>query len=175
MSLRKMTPRLRKFALTTHVSVLVGWLGAVAAYLALAVTGTATRDSSVASGAYRSMEVIGWMIIVPCSLAALLTGLVQSLGTEWGLFRHYWIVAKLSLCGSHGDPAAAHSLGESYGSHRDGYRPRGWRLQRASHATRSSRRGRPLGAARHHCALRVQALGRIGSAAETRAGRVTAI
>ena len=97
MSLRKMTPRLRKFALTTHVSVLVGWLGAVAAYLALAVTGIATRDSSVASAAYRSMEVIGWMIIVPCSLAALLTGLVQSLGTEWGLFRHYWIVAKLSL------------------------------------------------------------------------------
>lgn len=36
-------------------------------------------------------------IIVPLSLAALVTGLLQSLGTEWGLFRHYWIVAKFVL------------------------------------------------------------------------------
>jgi hypothetical protein len=97
MPIKKMTPRIRQFALTAHVSVSVGWLGAVAAYLALAITGVATRDSGMASAAYRSMEVIGWMIIVPCSLAALMSGLVQSLGTEWGLTRHYWIVAKLSL------------------------------------------------------------------------------
>jgi hypothetical protein len=97
MPVRKMTARLRKFALTTHVSVSVGWLGSVAAYLALAITGLTTRDSGMANAVYRSMEVIGWVIIVPCSLAALLSGLVQSLGTEWGLFRYYWIVAKLSL------------------------------------------------------------------------------
>jgi len=36
-------------------------------------------------------------VIVPLSFAALLTGLVQSLGTEWGLFRHYWIVWKFVL------------------------------------------------------------------------------
>jgi hypothetical protein len=26
-----------------------------------------------------------------------MTGLVQSLGTTWGLFRHYWVLAKLLL------------------------------------------------------------------------------
>jgi hypothetical protein len=31
------------------------------------------------------------------SLASLLTGLVQSLGTTWGLFRHYWVLAKLLI------------------------------------------------------------------------------
>ena len=36
-------------------------------------------------------------MIVPLSLAALLTGLVQSLGTHWGLFRHYWVLMKLLL------------------------------------------------------------------------------
>jgi len=92
-----MTSRLRKFALTVHVTLSVGWLGAVAAYLALAVVGLTTRDSERAGGAYRAMEVIGLGIIVPCSVAALLSGLVQSLGTEWGLFRYHWIVAKLSL------------------------------------------------------------------------------
>jgi hypothetical protein len=43
------------------------------------------------------MELIGWFVIVPLSLAALLTGLVQSLGTEWGLFRYYWVVVKFVL------------------------------------------------------------------------------
>jgi hypothetical protein len=92
-----MTSRLRKAALTVHITVSVGWLGAVAAYLALAAAGLTTRDGEVADSAYRAMEVIGLGVIVPCSLAALLSGLVQSLGTEWGLFRYYWIVAKLAL------------------------------------------------------------------------------
>lgn len=93
----KMTTRLRKLGLTTHVSLSVGWLGAVAAYLVLALTGLATHDGGMATAAYRAMEVVGWTIIVPCSVAALLSGLLQALGTEWGLFRHYWIVAKISL------------------------------------------------------------------------------
>jgi hypothetical protein len=54
-----MTPRLRKAALTAHVTVSVGWLGAVAAYLALAVAGLTTPDSEMAESAYRAMEVIG--------------------------------------------------------------------------------------------------------------------
>ena len=41
------------------------------------------------------MELIGWCVIVPLSLASLLTGLVQSLGTSWGLFRHYWIIGEI--------------------------------------------------------------------------------
>jgi hypothetical protein len=43
------------------------------------------------------MHMTTWFVIVPLSVAALLTGLVQSLGTSWGLFRHYWVVAKLAL------------------------------------------------------------------------------
>lgn len=91
------TPRLRKLALTSHVTFSVGWLGAVAAYLALAITGITSVDTEQARAAYLSLKMIGWWVIVPASLAALLTGLIQSLGTEWGLFRHYWISVKLLL------------------------------------------------------------------------------
>ena len=77
--------------LTAHVTLSVGWLGAVVAYLVLAV-------ASYQSGEYLgALEVIGWYGIVPLSLGALAVGLVQSLGTEWGLFRHYWIVVKFCL------------------------------------------------------------------------------
>jgi len=92
-----MTPGLRKFALTTHVTSSVGWIGAVGAFLALAVAGLGSQDAQIVRAAYLAMHLTTWFVIVPLSLAALLTGIVQSLGTSWGLFRHYWIVTKLLL------------------------------------------------------------------------------
>lgn len=91
------TGSLRNFALTAHVAVSVGWLGAVAAFLALAAIGVSSPKAGVVRATYVAMEQIGWIVIVPCAFAALLTGLIQSLGTEWGLVRHYWVVVKLIL------------------------------------------------------------------------------
>jgi hypothetical protein len=92
-----MTPGIRKFALTTHVTSSVGWLGAVAAFLALSIAGVGSQDAQIARAAYLAMHLTTWFVIVPLCLAALLTGIVQSLGTTWGLFRHYWIVTKFLL------------------------------------------------------------------------------
>lgn len=92
-----MTPRLRKLALTMHVTSSVGWLGAVAVSLALAVAGITSLDAQVVRAAYLTLELIGWYVLVPFSLASLLTGLVMSLGTTWGLFRHYWVLIKFLI------------------------------------------------------------------------------
>lgn len=92
-----MSPIVRKLALVTHVVASVGWLGSVCAFLALSIAGLIGEDPQRVRGAYLAMEMIGWYVIVPLSVASLLTGLIQSLGTEWGLFRHYWIVIKLVL------------------------------------------------------------------------------
>lgn len=92
-----MTPGLRKLALTAHITFSVGWIGAVACFLALAVVGLAGRDTGTVQSAYVSMNMVTWFVIVPASLAALVSGIIQSLVTRWGLFRHYWVVAKLLL------------------------------------------------------------------------------
>lgn len=92
-----MTPRLRKFVLTAHVTFSVGWLGAVGGSLALAVAGLASRDAETVRAVYVALELTAWFVLVPLSLASLLTGIVQSLGTKWGLFRHYWVLAKLVI------------------------------------------------------------------------------
>jgi hypothetical protein len=89
-----LTPRLHKFALTAHVICSVGWFGAVAGFLALAVAGLISQDDQRVRAAYLAMEVTAWFVIVPLSLAAPLTGLVMSLGTRGGLLRHYWVLAK---------------------------------------------------------------------------------
>lgn len=92
-----MTPNLRKFALTAHVTSSVSLLGSIAAFLALALTGLNSPDAQIIRAAYLAMDLVARFIIVPLAFASLLTGLIQSLGTPWGLFRHYWIVAKLLL------------------------------------------------------------------------------
>ena len=94
-----MKPGPRKVALTAHVTSSVGWLGAVATSLALALAGAVSNDPQTVRGAYVTLELLGWYVLVPFSLASLLTGLVSSLGTTWGLFRHYWVVAKLVING----------------------------------------------------------------------------
>jgi hypothetical protein len=92
-----MTPRIRKFALTAHVASSVGWLGAVLVFLALAVVGLTSRHAQTVRGVYLVMEPAAWFVLVPLALASLLTGLVQSLGTTWGLFQHYWVLFKLLI------------------------------------------------------------------------------
>lgn len=92
-----MPPRLRKFALAAHITVAVGWIGAVAGYIALDVAAATSRDVRTLRAAYLGMELIAWYVIVPLAVASLLTGLVMALGTRWGLFRHYWVLVSLLL------------------------------------------------------------------------------
>lgn len=88
---------LRKFTLLLHIASSVGWLGAVIPYLALATASLIAKDTTTAQSVYPSLAIIGWFVLFPLSLAAFLSGLVESLTTPWGLFRHWWIVAKLGL------------------------------------------------------------------------------
>ena len=92
-----MTPGIRKLALTAHVTASVSWLGAVAAFLSLAVTALVGRDAQTIRAAYVATEMITWSVIIPLAFATLVTGLVVSLGTPWGLFRHYWVRVKFML------------------------------------------------------------------------------
>ncbi|WP_225884473.1 hypothetical protein [Streptomyces sp. fd1-xmd] len=75
----------------------LGWFGSVAAFLALALAGLTSSSPETVRAAYVAMEVVGWFVIVPLSIATLVTGVVQSLGTVWGLMRHYWVIAKLLI------------------------------------------------------------------------------
>jgi hypothetical protein len=92
-----MAPWLRKFALIVHITSSIGWIGAVVGFLALAIAGLTSHEHQIVRASYISMELITYYVIVPLSLASLLSGLVQSLGTKWGLFRHYWVLVKFLL------------------------------------------------------------------------------
>jgi len=90
-----MLPGLRKVALSTHIALSVGWVGAVAAYIALDVAAATSQDAQTSRAAYLGMESIALSVIVPLALASLLTGIVMSVATKRGLFRHWWVLISL--------------------------------------------------------------------------------
>ncbi|MFD9206910.1 DUF2269 domain-containing protein [Streptomyces sioyaensis] len=87
----------RRAVLVLHVAVSVGWLGLTLGLLALGLTGYTTGSPDMATAAYRAMKVFGDWLVLPIALMSLLSGLVLSLGTPWGLARHRWVVIKFWL------------------------------------------------------------------------------
>lgn len=60
-----MPPGLRKFALTMHITFSVGWIGAVAAYIALDMSTATSQDVQTLRAAYLAMALIAGYVIVP--------------------------------------------------------------------------------------------------------------
>lgn len=90
-----MSPTVRKSALALHLTVSMGWIGAAGAYWALAFWVAFSQNAKTVSAGWMAMEIIGWSVLVPLSAATVLTGLLMSVGSPWGLFRHYWVVISL--------------------------------------------------------------------------------
>jgi len=92
-----MSPTLRKITYTTHITSSVAWIGAVIVFIAMAVIALTSQDEATVRGAYLVMAPAAWFALVPLAHASLLSGIVLSLGTTWGLVRHYWVVLKLAI------------------------------------------------------------------------------
>jgi putative copper export protein len=92
-----MPQSLRKLMLIVHITASVGWIGAAGVFLALAIIGLTSPELHKVRAVYLALEIAALYVIVPLSLCSLVSGLVQSLGTSWGLFRHYWVLVKFLL------------------------------------------------------------------------------
>lgn len=93
----RFAPALRRFTFTAHVTSSLGWLGAVIVFISLAAIGLSSEDEATVRGAYLVMAPAAWFALVPLAHASLLSGIALSLGTTWGLVRHYWVVLKLII------------------------------------------------------------------------------
>ena len=87
----------RRFLLTAHIVLSVGWIGAIASFLGLSLVGLTSDDAELVRSVYRASEPLTELVVVPLAVASLATGLIQSLATQWGLIRHYWVIVKLAI------------------------------------------------------------------------------
>jgi len=79
-----LSPFFRKLDLTAHITFSVGWFGAVAAFLALAIAGLTSENAQIVASCYISMEFVTWGVIVQACAGTLATGIFQSSLTQWG-------------------------------------------------------------------------------------------
>ncbi|WP_094979784.1 DUF2269 domain-containing protein [Rhodococcus pyridinivorans] len=91
----RLSPRARLAARTVHIGAAAGWFGAVLTYLVVAAATLPGAAPAPTVGGYQVLALITVVVLVPLSAATLVTGLVCSLGTSWGLLRHYWVLFKL--------------------------------------------------------------------------------
>jgi hypothetical protein len=93
---RRLSPRVYKLLITTHVVVSVGWLGVVYGKLMLGIAALTAGDADTALGLYAAMQVLN-LAFPPVAVATIVSGVLLSLGTRWGLVRHVWVVVKIVL------------------------------------------------------------------------------
>lgn len=93
----RMAPRTRKVWLVLHVGFSVGWLGVALTMTVLAIIGTSAASATMRHGAYEVLHVIDLAAAIPSMFLSIITGLVVSLGTRWGLVRYWWVIVKFAI------------------------------------------------------------------------------
>jgi len=79
-----------------HLMFFISWIGGGTGLIFLMfIAQPAVPDDIYMK--FRSMQVIDDYIIIPGALGSLATGLVYSLWTNWGFFRHRWLTVKWIL------------------------------------------------------------------------------
>ncbi|MGW0434630.1 hypothetical protein ACWDV4_19090 [Micromonospora sp. NPDC003197] len=96
----RMSPRTRKVWLTLHVGFSVGWLGVALTMTVLALIGRFADSHAARHGAYEVLHVVDLAAAIPSMFLSIITGLVVSLGTKWGLVRHWWVITKFAISAS---------------------------------------------------------------------------
>ncbi|MFC0601744.1 DUF2269 domain-containing protein [Streptomyces palmae] len=94
---RRLSRPVRRALLVTHVVVSVAWLGITLCLLVLGITAVTTGSAATAAACYRAMRIFADWLLPAVSLGSLVTGLVLSLGTPWGLALHRWVYTKFWL------------------------------------------------------------------------------
>ena len=91
-----MSPSRYKVSLTAHIMVSVGWLGVVFAKVVLGLAALTTKAPDISAALFVAMDVLNGAF-PPLAIGTIVTGVLLSLGTKWGLVEHYWVATKLLL------------------------------------------------------------------------------
>ncbi|MFI7018737.1 DUF2269 domain-containing protein [Streptomyces sp. NPDC050164] len=89
--------RARRAVLVVHVTASASWLGLTLGLLALGTTAATTGSAVTVEASVRAMKLFADRLLLPVAFLTLLSGLVLSLGTPWGLARYRWVCTKFWL------------------------------------------------------------------------------
>jgi len=96
MGAKRLKPQAVKILKMFHILFCFSWaIGAVALCLLLFITYPASGDELYMRS--RMLQIVDDYCIVYGAMGALITGLIYSVWTNWGFFKHPWIIVKWIL------------------------------------------------------------------------------
>jgi len=93
----KLSIKKKQLIIVIHVLSVVCWLGGAMVMLLLGTYMLKAENGEQLYYTLDHMHLIDVVLIRYTALVALLTGILLSVWTNWGLFKHYWILIKLIL------------------------------------------------------------------------------
>ena len=94
--MRKMGPQKQRWLKIVHLLFVCTWLGGGLSLVVLSYSGL-PEDGDELYGYLLSMKNIDDLVIIPGAMGCLLTGLIYSVWTKWGFWKHGWVVIKWVL------------------------------------------------------------------------------
>lgn len=93
----RLSQKKKSILVAIHVLSVAAWIGGTLGMLSLAIYLISGGNSEQLLYTMASMEVIDENLLKYPALLSLITGLLLSLWTQWGVVKHYWVFLKLVL------------------------------------------------------------------------------
>jgi hypothetical protein len=95
-----MTARRRNIVVTIHIVTALALLGVSTVVLVAGIHAAASDDARDAHAVYELLRLLTFSLDLPLALLTLVSGVRLALTSSWGLFRHWWVIAKLAIYGA---------------------------------------------------------------------------
>jgi uncharacterized membrane protein len=93
--MKKLSPKGLKWLKGFHLIAVASWIGGAVSLLALYFLKEGVTDGGVLYGINRSIHHVDMnIVVIPGAIGSLLTGLVYSIFSHWGFFKHNWLTFK---------------------------------------------------------------------------------
>lgn len=93
----RLSQKKKQLLVTLHVISVSSWIGGTLGMLLLGIYLKSAANGEQLAYTLSSMEVIDENLLKYPALLTLLTGVLLSIWTQWGLVKHYWVAIKLVL------------------------------------------------------------------------------
>ena len=91
--MKKFSARQVRILKMTHIIFFIMWFGGFLCITAVMFVAQPAHPDDIYMKC-RTMEIIDNYVLIPGALGSLFTGLVYSIWTNWGFFKHRWITFK---------------------------------------------------------------------------------
>ncbi|MED3624443.1 hypothetical protein [Neobacillus thermocopriae] len=93
----RLNQKKKSILVAIHVLAVASWIGGTLAMLLLAIYLQSGANGEQLLYTMASMEVIDENLLKYPALLSLITGIMLSVWTQWGLTKYYWVIIKLVL------------------------------------------------------------------------------